>query len=454
MLSKIYGKFEYNNKIYPFFLEDNTVYVAQTAFEFKDDFKYTDEIDTIHGVTSQNYDIVLLKCAFQESLFNLNIRFTIKGYVISTINVHSTELNFDRLKFYSEALNTFYSPQKAIFNSKINPSMWNGAFAIHIKPFGETDITFDIQNNIKCTLGFDRWQNLKRELTNIGEIKTYISFEFNERQNVEKILIYYLNVFDILSFMNYSKNIPLEDIKLFAKDKDDKYAQIGKAVIFVERTSYKRNSRNIITFDDLPIEKLGVIFSELISIRDNDNRIQLYFPEDENDSQWINPEKWLSSALSFEGLFSQKYPNFKSNVSNDFKEVKEVILQNFEKAKEHEKYAGKMLKYYNTLKRQIENYDGILEEKFNYIFYKHQEALHPLITYLDKYNSSSTIDYGSIYVSYRNKLAHGAIEPLNNERTATYVILRAMVYILLLDNANLSENELQKILTKIFNPYC
>ena len=55
-----------------------------------------------------------------------------------------------------------------------------------------------------------------------------------------------------------------------------------------------------------------------------------------------------------------------------------------------------------------------------------------------------------IYAEYRNKLAHGTINPLGDNEIEVYRLLRAMIYILLLNDIKLDEKILSKIINKVF----
>ena len=79
-------------------------------------------------------------------------------------------------------------------------------------------------------------------------------------------------------------------------------------------------------------------------------------------------------------------------------------------------------------------------KKFNFVLKGNLNILKP----------SSNKNYGEIYAKYRNKLAHGTIEPLGGDEKEVYRLLRAMIYILLLNDVKLNENDLSKIINKLF----
>lgn len=453
MQKPIYGKLYYNNKTYPFILEDHIVFIVQQAFEYRDDFKNFDNDTFLYGVTSNNAYIVFLNSKISQTVFQANVFFSIQGYILYK-QQDIDDFGFDKLAFYSDALNVFYSPQKAIKQDFIgvNGDEWDGSFKINIQPSSKTNVSFEF-DNIKCDLDFHRSLNLNRDISEIGNIKTVFSFEFKERIEVLNVAKYYLMLFDFLSFANNSKNLSFSSIKLIQKE-DDHFLHVGDATIFSKESTYSRGFLNTITFDDLPQNKLGEIFEKIVQIREKDNRLTLYFPENEKESNWVDASKWLQAAISFEGLFSDSYPNFKVNTKGSFKKAKQLSLEKLEaymNANDFNSLTKKEKQYYVDCKKQIENYEGLLEEKFNFFLEKYKVALSLILDNIYKTLSiDKNCNLGKIYSDYRNKLAHGKIEILTPKETAIYRILRAMIYILLLEDVSLSDEQLAKIINKVF----
>lgn len=51
---KMYGVFEYQEKEYPFVLENQVLTIPQIPFQYRDDFKGETYIKAIRGVTNNN----------------------------------------------------------------------------------------------------------------------------------------------------------------------------------------------------------------------------------------------------------------------------------------------------------------------------------------------------------------------------------------------------------------
>ena len=72
-----------------------------------------------------------------------------------------------------------------------------------------------------------------------------------------------------------------------------------------------------------------------------------------------------------------------------------------------------------------------------------------------KYNENNlgikqTVQYASVYANYRNKIAHGSVEPLSDKEVAVYRIILPLIYILMLSEIDLSDTEKKKMIGKLF----
>lgn len=311
--------------------------------------------------------------------------------------------------------------------------------SIILKPFEETNISFNFSESTICELNIARYINIKDGTEKIGDLVTSFSYRFLDKQKPNNICKYYLHLYDFLSFVNYNRNIPFEKIFLETKDSSGKFEKDAKVIIFTNSSLYEGNTRRTIVAEDLPNEKLSLIFKKVSSLRSKDKRLSLYYPANIQERNEIDPSKWLSSALCFEGLFTEINPHFKEKENENFKNVKSLI-NNAVKSLDKSQLTKKEKKYFSDIEEHIDRYEGVLEEKFNFVLKGNLNILKP----------SSNKNYGEIYAKYRNKLAHGTIEPLGGDEKEVYRLLRAMIYILLLNDVKLNENDLSKIINKLF----
>ena len=107
-------------------------------------------------------------------------------------------------------------------------------------------------------------------------------------------------------------------------------------------------------------------------------------------------------------------------------------------------------KYFGDCQKQIERYEGILEEMLNYIVKKYKFEFEDIISYNLRNYSVDFGEYGEIYSNYRNRLAHGDIESVGDKEVAVFKILQAAIYFLLLEGTGLDSNALRGIVKKLF----
>lgn len=209
MPSTIYGSIIYKDNFYPFFLEGRRAYIVGKAWEYYDAFQDADEEETISGITADNRQIMFLRCKFGRSSLLQKVWFSSVGYILSSGNVGDPyDFTFEKISFYSDAINAFYPPQKAM-KTDLNPHNWDGKMTIELKPFEETAISFDY-NECKCKLNISRYVTTQTGKSDIGNVNTAFSFELNTTQHNKEFPRYWLALFDFLSFINYGIDINFE----------------------------------------------------------------------------------------------------------------------------------------------------------------------------------------------------------------------------------------------------
>ena len=444
MTETIYGTLIYHEKNYPFFLEGHRVYIVGQAWEYQEDFDSTHTEEVIFGTTSGNRSIVFLQCVFSTTVFAQKVWFSPIGYAISQDDMgEPTDFNFDSILIYSEALNSFFPPQIAIDNIDVDYCKWNGSIEHKLKPFNETDISFDY-NDCKCKVNIARSRK-----SSLGEINSTFAFEFDTSQKIEELPKYWLALFDFLSFVNYASNIVFEKIKLCKRRNDGIFDNYANAVIFSNNEYTPRPYLKALTVDDFPHDKIGVVFSTLANIRWNDARIEYYLPHNYKDNFFVDPLKWFTVAMNFDGLSESRYPDFKQNKDKAFRDAKQLVLRALNDVNLEGMNSSKR-KYFNKCRNVIVRFEGLLEEKMNDLVEKYKPALTDLLNKNLRDYGVHADEYGEKYSYYRNKLAHGDILPVGDKEFAVYKVLQALIYYMLLDDTGLDDNVLQIITNKLF----
>ena len=449
MSSNIYGSISYNDKSYPFFLEERKVIIVGSAWEYYDNLQNIDnEVESILGVTSDNKQILFLKCRFGFSSLRQKVWFSPIGYILSSGNVGDPyNFTFEKASFYSDALNAFYPPQQAL-KTDFDLRNWDGKMTIELKPFEETGLTFDYKE-CKCKLNIARYITAQNGKSDIGNINSAFSFEFNIAQPCKELPKYWLALFDFLSFINYGTDIAFDKIILSNRREDGLFAHCADAYIFSDKEYLPRLPINTITVGDIPLDKFGVIFSKIGDLRGNDKRLGYYFPETYREGFRIDANRWLVRAMTFEGLFRDCYPNFKQNEKKSFCVAKETALTALNSV-DQSQMSKQEQSYFDDCKKQIERYEGCLEEMLNFIVRKYKDELDDLLRFNQKEYHVNSNDYGNTYSNYRNKIAHGDRVPIDEKEVAVYRVLQAAIYFMLLDGADLGSDTLRVIAKKLF----
>lgn len=447
---EIYGTFAFGENTYPFVLDDRIVRIIGKPLQYTKDFLDIDEVERIDGVTSSNRDICFLRCKFIKSYFGTCTSFSIQGYALSSNNVGiPCDFTYDKSVFSSDAIDTFFSPQKAV-KIDMDINNWDGTIDIHVSPFDKTKIAFSYLYS-QCQINVARYIRIQKHPTSIGEVNTLFSFEYQESQPLERIIDDYLALYDFLSFVNYNANIGFKEIHICKRGDQKALRETAKIHLFTNKSEYENTSRDCITIDDIPTEKLGDIFTRVASLRNNDMRLRYYFPDNKSEARFVDPGKWLIMALNFEGLFATTFPDYKSRGNASFRRAKDLILKRIDNETDCECLSKKETEYYGKCREQVERYEGQLEEKFNYAIRTNAEALEKILEYNEKtHNIKKRYNYGNNYATYRNKIAHGSIEPLTSNEIATYRIIQSLIYILLLSNLDLKASDIAKIIEKLF----
>lgn len=242
---KMYGVFEHQGKEYPFVLEGQILTIPQIPFQYKDDFKQETHIESIQGVTNNNQSVVFIGCDVLNSnslLFTMEVKLSILGYIVLT----NGKTSFDRIDFYSEGINGFYSPRNAY---QIEDDDHKRVTAIKLR-----DVE-DYKRDYECVIDGERIQlglniymrfNLSYEKKHFGTAESLLSMSFGEKKEPHDVLKYSLYLMDFLEFVNFEKNIPLERIDLFEGIMTENFVDVEGRSFFRQRMISTRQVRCVV----------------------------------------------------------------------------------------------------------------------------------------------------------------------------------------------------------------
>lgn len=442
----IYGKFEFNKKEYPFFLEGQTVTVNQVPHEYNEDFNSTKSIEKIVGVTNNNKYITFLDCNFLGGNFRRiysDIVFTIKGYIL----FDNEEDIFDSISFSAKALNTFYSPQHAIKHEKMDfDREFDGSHQLQILPKKEYKQVF------KCTIDHEEITNelymhysinLKFEESNIGNIFTVFLMKFQSNKSSEQLSKYYLYMYDFLTFILFRQNHIIDNIILYKENNE-----VGVAKFFQKEENLKYSVLKSICFNDISIDHIGKLFANVAEKRILNELNPFFTPEDDRDSNSVDSVKWLSTALSFEGEFTKRHHDYKAENSEFFKVTKEELLQQINNKAKGTSNWKEVDSLYNMIKKS----DTSIREKFQFMLDHYDSTIADIkSSYLKQMMILDEVNLSKRYADYRNSIAHGTIISVEKEDIINLVLARAFIYILILENSDIPHDIIKNIINKLFN---
>jgi len=450
----IHGKFQYIDKVYPFFLVDHIITIAQTPHEFNRDFTDVSHFDYLKGITHNNKYIFFLDCDVVGGplvQISSNLQFVCKGYILS----NSSADCYDRIEFSSPALNGFYSPRRAIEIERDEVRF--GARGLTFKNYEDTSKDFLCTINgeqIDCTLAFRSSVTLKPEDSNIGSVNTSLSMRFSGPKSVTDLGKYYLYLHDFLVFANFRADIPIDDVTLYGKTETEKYIKLGTAKLFQHDCSqYSADNLRSISYNDLPDECLSNVFSLIAERREQDSYNPFFIPLDGKDARYFDSSKWLITAISFEGEFNRRYADFKYKTDEKFQAVKDLLLKTIDDAVSASglsinNRANAVFKSFRSL---VNHTDTTIKEKFQFCMDKYADEIAPLI---EKYARIEGVDkdtdFAQAYADYRNRTAHGSIPPISKTEVITFQLMKCFIYVLILEHGGVPLEKIKEIIVRMF----
>lgn len=382
--------------------------------------------------------------------FSSEVKIRVLGYIVLAKGYCS----FDRVDFYSEAINGFYSPRNAyeIVTEDGHKSLLGIKF--RNSDLYKREYTCKV-NNEEFQLGLSIYTsvNLALEKEQLGTAKTVMSMSFTEKKDPYALLDYYLYLLDFLVFVNNQRNVPLDRIELFEKNDFGRYEKQGKAVIFQTDTSdYSPNAYKSITFNDVTTDSFPVLFSQVADKRKKNYYYHLFYPTSQRESRSIDASKWLNTAICFESEFNNSFPNYKANQDDVFRKAKSLLLQTIDEEvqKSGKSINNKQNSALKSFKSLIDHSDTTIKQKF--------EVCEKEFAYeMDDFIQRICMDYGipkdsnlaEAYSSYRNKTAHGVINRPENCDVATFRIMRGFIYAMNLKRAKVPQDNIKNIINKL-----
>ena len=338
---------------------------------------------------------------------------------------------------------------------------------------------------MKVSIDYNIKHNKKFIDPSMGEAIPRFCIEYRKTLSIKNVPSIYLQIYDFFSFLSFRRNIVFDKIYIQRKN-EGKYDTIANVIVNSEiLDDYYNTERNSIIIDDCR-EKFGNLFKCVIQRRSQKIYDNFYIPRNEKESTQLTYEKFLSCALSFESEYARLYPS-KKEENDKFAYIHEVFQVSAEKMdmlfslaaeerisqKEFEncfygdvnsrlkKYFESMSKtkakpyqnYYLKIVDALSKIDYSLGEKYKNALKMHADLVKPVI---DRMSSANCVVFpneneaGNIFAEFRNGIAHGNPPEIKKIHCVLFEVARALIYIMILKNAEIDEKSIKNIVEKLF----
>ena len=477
------GHIKINRKNVPYHLiDDKVTLIPNDTYSALFPSKI-EEKEIIKGITTGNREVAFLNCRYSSN------RLAYQILVISTSNTGLYEdiSSFDRICFEGKPINVFAGPGRAYVSEdgddiskrmkSITPRNWDDL---------NVETNLKIKNReMKLSIDYSIWHNKKFIEPSMGEAIPRFCIEYNKTLSIKNIPAIYLQVYDFFSFLSFRRNIIFDKIYIQRKI-DGKYATIAKVIVNSEVFGdYDNTERNSIIIDDCR-EKFGDLFKCVVQRRSQKIYDNFYIPRNGKESSQLTYDKFLSCALSLESEYARLYPSKKDEnekfayiqglfqesadkmdilfslaaegrISRDefekcfYGDVNSKLKKHFESMSKTK--AKSYQSYYLKIADALSKIDYSLGEKYKNALNMHSDLVKPVIDRMSSANGvvfPSENDAGKIFAEFRNGIAHGNPPEIETIHCVLFEVARALIYIMILKNAELNDKSIKNIVKKLF----
>lgn len=470
----ICGELKYNNNLYYFNFRDNILVIQPKKMVdynkwWIDNFlnnKYdlNDRIN-IDGETNEGKYICFIDIKFTK-LGRGILQSFVPAYVLGTTNLIEplpTCTKIEKMIYEGESLDKFCYPKRII---KHNDLLHDKNVKVEIDCSRYKNKEFIIDKDI---YRYDiKWiMPVSSDINNVLNVKTQLSVIFSKCKNINEVIKYYRNIEKFFCFINNRRIVKFTDIKLKKKEKvqfGNKNELEDVEIEFVLHITYPQQEIDLLdNFNCIRLDDLEKKYKKLYKFIIDDDFLVQYYPLNRKENNNVNNDKFVQVSSAFESEFRKLFPNFKSNISDEYKIIKAGILNHISNKKKrinkqvtdsNKKQLSKELKYCDYFYKIISGIDGTLEEKIKYSFNRYNRILEKKKnTLLKNYNiekAKNTV-LAKVFSNRRNKISHGELtRDFNDLEIISYILLRICIYCITLERCNFTYNEIDIMVNKIF----
>lgn len=405
-------------------------------------FYHFKEIDKkfFFGIDELGYEIAFYlpgRIGYGLNFLNFFTPVIIKG---TANNIRYDLSTFDAITFSGGIINKVYNPKQALeLNSFDIENYMQGVNEIKTKPFDQYTKSYELNilnNKVKIMVSIMK-DAKDRDITtdDLGKVISFIRFEFENRQGIEKLFTYYNIVHSLLSFLIGQTNIDFE-VSLQKRDDKNLYGQIAVCKFFNNFKNFCNRSHNNVISLNLVNDK----FSKIIEIFSEEKYYLDFLAEDNNKVNIVDYEriKNICSALEYE---------FKSN---NFQLPKTVIelIEIFKKLIDER--IDKEEKLYDYLNSSVSCLDQPLAEKIYAIYERYKAQIDSISNHHPQFKSAGlTKDNISKFVKLRNNITH-CCPKINMEDADIFPLLECLVYFSISERIGFTPMEICESIKNLF----
>lgn len=455
LIREYFGMVNYNDLNYNFVFKDNILTITQqemtptwkTIFSGWDKRIFNGKL--LHGVTHDNYPIVFIDVQFINKGGGV-LQAYVPDYIKGTSNAVSPlpEItDFNSMVFYGECIDNLYNPQNIIKEREFSE---DGKTIMNFCSIKEVVKEYKFGDD-KLLVGISTTFNYKNKRIPLLT-KSYLEIKFLKKKNIHDIIEYYHIITNFFRFINNRKYIMFTDVYLnsdmYVESFDNEIKNIGtKFEMYINFSEdIKIDLPNIIYQKHL--SDLNNKFIRLIEVINNEKGHKDYYPMNKSDENYVDVNKFIKIASSFESWFDIVWPKFKSDTDKVYNSVKTKVLDYIENLGDYTNSKGR--DYLKRFKNEIEKMEGNLNEQLKYSYDKFKCCFEKVEHRNRKYyqlESTKITDLFSAFSKKRNKLSHGDMTDLvlKNEEILAYIIVERLIQCMIYYKAEFDINEIQKL---------
>lgn len=392
----------------------------------------------------------------------------VPGYVIckaNGINPLPKCEGICKIRFFGECLDKFYYPKRIIETSDF---IHSNEVKVEVNRNKLKTDNFSINKDI-FKFGVSWRLPHSSNINVVLDVESFLEIEFDNKKSVDEIVEYYLNVKKFFSFINNRKYIKFDKVIAYTilpvnygiNHDDIRNEEIKFEFYFVDPDEkFDLNKAH----NSIHLEDLDNKFSKLYKVVTQKDFLTECYPLSVSDNNYIDNDKYVSVARTFESEFNKSYPKFKSDISEEYDVVKRSLLKclsnkknkaNLEISEEQNtKSNKKIIKECDYFKKIISKIEGTLPEKIIYSLRKYNNIIsNKKDIMLNNYEISKLKDgvLADVFSKRRNDISHGNfVDAFTDIEIISYELVRICIYCITLERCKMSEERINDIINKLF----